>query len=398
MKKSVLLVMPSLDAGGGEKSLVNLLGVIDTARYDIDVLLFHKTGIFLKMLPDTVNVTEIGGDYRIFSKGLLASVTEFAIKFKWAKALHRILFAQKNKAIKNKAAAEQQSWKNVSAAIKPLEKKYDVAIGFLEKSSVYFTVDKVAANKKIGWIHTNYANSGMDAAFDRDYFKKLDYIVTVSEECAASLELTFPKLKERVRIIHNIISAKLIEELAENGFAPEIGIENGRTNIVSVGRLSHEKGFDFAVEACERLVKRDPEIHWFVIGDGKQHAALAQMIRQKNLEHNFHLLGAKDNPYVYLKKADIYVQPSRFEGKSIAIDEAKMLHKPIVVTNFTTVKDQIADGENGLVAEMDAQSIADRILEILSDESLKNKLVSKLQNENLGTESEIEKLYKLIGS
>jgi hypothetical protein len=118
MKKNLLFVMPGLDAGGGEKSLVNLLGVIDTENYNIDVVLFHKSGIFLNMLPESVNVMEIGGDYRIFAKGILPAVAFFLGTLKWRNALNRVLFVLKHKTAKNKAVAEQQSWKYVAQSIR----------------------------------------------------------------------------------------------------------------------------------------------------------------------------------------------------------------------------------------------------------------------------------------
>jgi glycosyltransferase involved in cell wall biosynthesis len=370
------------------------LGVIDTENYNIDVVLFHKSGIFLNMLPESVNVMEIGGDYRIFAKGILPAVAFFLGTLKWRNALNRVLFVLKHKTAKNKAVAEQQSWKYVAQSIRPLQKTYDVAIGFLEKSSIYYVVDKVNADKKIGWIHTNYANSGMDREFDEKYFKKLRHIVTVSDECGAALGQFFPDLSGKIEIIHNIVSEKLIYKLAGNGNAPEL--KDGQINIVSVGRLSPEKGFDLAIDACRVLVEAGVDVQWHVIGDGKERAVLEAQIKFNGLEANFHLLGAKENPYGYLKKALIYVQTSRYEGKSIAIDEAKIMRKPIVVTNFATVKDQIQNGNNGIVVSIDPQSIAAGILEMLNDEAIRETLVSTLEKENLTTESEIEKLYGLI--
>jgi glycosyltransferase involved in cell wall biosynthesis len=396
MKKKLLFVIPSLDAGGGEKSLVNLLGIIDAGKYQVDVMLFHKNGLFLKMLPEHVRVLEIDGDYRIFSKGLLSSVKSFLSSFKFAAAFNRISFAIKNKRISNKAVAEQQSWKNAAGTIPHLEGRYDAAIAFLEKSSVYYLVDKVNADKKIGWIHTNYASSGMQPAFDAPYFQRLDHIVTVSDECGSALHDTFPKETSKIVVMHNIISSEMIHRLAEMGDAKEIN--DSQTSILSVGRLSAEKGFDLAIDACAVLNARGTEVHWYVIGEGKERAVLEQKIKDHGLEGKFHLLGARENPYPYLKKATVYAQTSRYEGKSIAIDEAKIMHKPIVVTNFTTVKDQILDGENGVVADMDPESIANGILKILNDEAFRDRLVANLQKEHLSNESEIETLYCLIES
>jgi glycosyltransferase involved in cell wall biosynthesis len=395
MKKNLLFVIPGLDAGGGEKSLVNLLDVIDAEKYNIDLILFHKGGLFLTMLPGHVNVMEIGGDYQDFSKGLLSSVMTFTFRFKWPLAVHRFLFALKNKFIKDKAVAEQQAWKNAVRSMPLPEKHYDAAIGFLEKSSVYFVVDKVNADKKIGWIHTNYASSGMRKSFDAPYFQKLDHIVTVSDECGAVLQEIFPEQKSKVTVMHNIVSADTINRLANIGNAKEIDATT--TSILSIGRLSTEKGFDLAIDACAALINRGIDVKWYLVGEGKDRQILEQKIKDNQLEGKFHLLGARENPYSYLKKASIYAQTSRFEGKSIAVDEAKILYRPIVVTDFTTVKDQIEDGKNGIVTAMDPQSIAGGILKIINDKTLRDRLISNLHDEHLSTESEINTLYRLIG-
>jgi glycosyltransferase involved in cell wall biosynthesis len=394
MRKKLLFVMPSLDAGGGEKSLVNLLGIIDAEKYQVDVMLFHKNGLFLKMLPAHVRVLEIDGDYRIFSRGLVSSIKSFLRSFKFAAACNRIVFAIKNKRIQNKAIAEQRSWKNAASTIPRLEGRYHAAIAFLEKSSIYYVVDKVNSDKKMGWIHTNYASSGMQAEFDAPYFSRLDHIVTVSDECGSALHDTFPKETSKIVVMHNIISGATIRRLAEIGDANEIG--SSQTTILSVGRLSAEKGFDLAIDACAILNARGVQVNWYLIGEGKERPMLEEKIKDHGLEGKFHMLGARENPYPYLKKAAVYAQTSRYEGKSIAIDEAKIMHKPIVVTNFTTVKDQISDGENGVVADMDPESIANGILKILNDYTVRDRLVSNLKKEHLSNESEIETLYRLI--
>src|SRR5690606_19898028 len=133
-----------------------------------------------------------------------------------------------------------------------------------------------------------------------------------------------------------------------------------------------------------------------LIGEGNERAALEKQIADLGMQNNFLLLGLRDNPYAYIKKAAIFAHPSRLEGKSIAIDEAKILAKPIVVTNFTTVNDQIAHLQNGYIVEMTPESIASGIQTLLDDETLRENLSGNLRQESLGTESEIEILYDLI--
>lgn len=393
MKKKLAFVIPSLDAGGGEKALVSLLGVMDFQRYDVDLIVFKNRGLFLKMLPAQVRVLTPGGDYATFGLGLGKSLLRFLLRGKFSLVWHRLQFALTSKTNKHVARAEQHNWKHLSAAMATIPGDYDAAIGFLEKSSVYFAVDKIKAKNKLGFIHTNYTDMGMDADFDRPYFQKLDAIVTVSDECESVLKNVFPEYTDKISVVQNVVSPGMIRQLAENGSAPEIA---KRPAIVSVGRLHPLKGFDLAVEACAMLVSKGIDLQWLVIGDGGERPALERMIADRKLENHFHLIGLRENPYAYVRKADIYVQPSRVEGKSIAIDEAKILAKPMVVTGYATVADQITNGVNGLVCAIDANGIANGIETLLNNAAMQQRFAENLAKESLGTEAEVEKFYALI--
>lgn len=393
MKKEIVFVIPSLSAGGAEKSLVNLLNTIDYSVYSVDLLLFHSAGIFLPMLPKEVRVIAIEGNYSTFSKPLSSSVFQFFFQLKWHLVYHRLVFFFKHLTLKNKAVAEQTAWINSRSAIPDYTKAYDAAIGFLEKSSIYMVVDQIKAKKKIGWIHTNYSNSGMNPAFDALYFEKLDAIVGVSPECAEDLKATFPLLTSKIKVIYNIISSPLIRSLATEKV---VDFSNTPNILLSVGRLSHEKGFDLALEACKILKERGVLFQWIIIGDGQDRVLLEEKRNAYDLTDSFQLIGLKENPYPYIKACTIYVQPSRYEGKSMAIEEAKILAKPIVVTNFTTALDQIQPGVNGIIAEMHPEGIATAIQNLLDNQELQNQLSLNLSKEELGTSSEIQKLYTLI--
>lgn len=394
MKKNLLFVIPSLIAGGGQKSLVNLLYQLDYDKYNVDLFLFSKTGVFIHSLPDEVNILNCSSNYRKFTSGLKNSLEQFIKCGQLSLAYSRLMFMVMNRLIKSSAISEQYTWKFQSKSLDVLDKEYDAAIGFLEKSPIYFIVDKVKAKRKIGWIHTNYSQSGMDHRFDNPYFKQLDHIVTVSEKCGRSLEDTFHHLRNKIKVIYNIVSPRTIYHLSTQEILESY--DGGYTNIVTVARLSSEKGIDMAIGACKHLLTRGYKVRWYVVGDGQEKANLQKMIEAAGLRNNFILLGIKDNPYPYIEKADIYVQPSRYEGKSIAIDEAKILHKPIVVTNYETAKDQIQHGVNGIVAAMNEEGISSGIEAIISDKSLRDTLVSSLHAEKLGTEEEIHKLYEIF--
>jgi glycosyltransferase involved in cell wall biosynthesis len=392
MKKKILFIMPSLQAGGAEKCLVNLLNEFDYDRYDVDLLLLSKTGIFLKLVPSPVRVFTLEDDYTVFSKNILSSVLTFLSKGKFGLAFSRIAFTIKNRTIKNTGIAEQHSWQYLKKAIPKNDTSYDVALGFLEKTAIYLTVDCIKAQKKIGFINNDYKMLDLDANYDAPYFEKLDYLVTVSESCEKVLQDSFPNLTSKIKMMYNILSEKAIYNLASQKIE---GLDSN-FNLVTLGRLSRQKGFDIAIQACALLIAKGVAIKWYILGEGEERSALEQLIKEYKMESNFILLGIKENPYPYINNATIYVQPSRFEGKSLAIDEAKILHKPILVTNFTSAKDQITNLENGVIVDLNAVSIAQGISDLLHNDVLRSQLVSNLEKHHYGTESEIEKLYQLI--
>lgn len=396
MKKSIVFVIPSLAAGGGEKSLVNLLNCIDFRLYDVDLILFKKQGIFLNSIPKEVTIVPIQGDYIDFTKGLFQSITAFFIKFKMRLLAHRLSFYIKNKRITNKAKAEQYSWINISSSIPSFPKKYDAAIAFLEKSSVYFTVEKINAPLKIGWIHTNYSSSGMSSKFDSPYFSQLKALIAVSPECNDNLKLNFHEFSSKIATIYNVVSPDIIRSLSQKTENIDGRFNDGVPILVTVARLSQEKGCDLAIEAGRIMKENDLAFKWFIIGEGSERVKLENKINEYKLGEHVFLIGLKENPYPYVSGCTIYVQPSRYEGKSIAIEEAKILLKPIVVTDFSTAKDQIESGRTGIIAEMTATGLATTIQNLLDNTELQMQLSSNLANEDLGTENEINKLYTIL--
>jgi len=392
MKKDILFVINNLNCGGAEKALISLLETIDFSIYNVDLFLFKHEGVFFNKIPKQVNLLEEPYEYQYFDMSIKTAIKDSIKKGRTDIAFSRICAGYIFNVEKNRARCEQRVWRFIAKSLKTINKRYEVAIGYLEKNPVYFCIDKVNANKKIGFIHNDYDKLGMDPKVDFEYFDKLDNIVTVSEECANVLKQRFPMYKHKVEVMYNIVSPNVIHNMS----LETVNFSNKGINLISVGRLNQQKGFEMAIEACKFLIESGYDVKWYVIGEGEERSKLEKMIKEYDLQEIFILLGMKENPYPYIREADIYVQPSRFEGKSIAIDEAKILQKPIVVTNFSTATDQIQNEENGLIVDMDGLSIFEGIKRLIKDNELRKNLIDSLTNESLGTETEIQKLYELM--
>ena len=337
--KKILFVIRSLEFGGAEKSLVNLLRELPEEQYEIDLLLFKQKGGFLSQLPANVNLLETPEPlYRLFAPLKKAGKQVF---------VKLIGTACARLARKTRKQRMAYRWKNFyKRAIPRLPGAYDVAVAYVGTEVLYYVTDCVQAKKKYVWIHNDYRTASYSKPDDLPYFQKIDGIVSVSEDCVNVLKEEFPQHSQKIHCIENITSSAVVRELAE-AFVPE---EYGADccNILSVGRLSRQKGFDMAIAACAELKKQGVSFCWYVIGDGDQREILQQMIRQYEVSDCFVLLGTRSNPYPYMKHCSFLAQPSRFEGKSVVLDEAKILCTPILATAYPTVADQIRDAKNHL--------------------------------------------------
>lgn len=393
MKKKLLFVTGSLGEGGAEKSLVSLLRHLDFERFNVDLFAFKPEGLTASMIPEQVRVLELPDDYRRFCLPLAKSVLAFLLRGRFGLARARLQYSVCLRRTPFQNINEQYAWKYLARSLPRSSASYDAVIAYLEKTPCYYAIDKTDACRKILYLHTDYQKLGADPAVDAKYYAAADYVVAVSPVCAAGLKDAFPSLAEKIKVVENIIDASEIRRLAGEGSADECEPEG--TALITVGRLSHEKGIDTAVETCSMLIVDGFPVKWYHIGSGEKEGEIRRLIREKGLDNTFVLLGAKANPYPYVACCDIYVQPSRYEGKSLAIEEAKALSRPVVATSFSTVASQVRDGYDGLVAGTSARSLADTIERLLCDSELYGRIQSNLGS-YVGLTAGIEDFYALL--
>ena len=385
--KNILIVMPTLYNGGAERSLVNFLNEIPKGKYNIDILLFKRSGMFLKQVPSEYTILETPKDL----KRMYGPIKETGIFTPW-----RILGNVMAKLMtKNSRAMRGFRWKYFyGPTIKKLDKKYDVALAYISGEILYYVDEKVNADKKIVWIHNDYRQAMHPRKNDYKHLKNMDSIVSISDECVDILKDEFPEFADKTYMIENITSSITLEKQAKEFYPKEY--KDDTFNILSIGRLHEQKGFDMAIKAAKIIKKNNIKFKWFVLGSGELEAELKAMIKAEGVEDNFILLGTRENPYAYIKNCDLFVQPSRYEGKSVVIDETKILKKPIVVTNYPTVKDQIMDGKEGMIVDMTPEGIADGIIKMAGSEELRMEYVNFLSSKEYGNQKEIDKYLELI--
>ena len=324
MKKKILITSFDLAIGGVERSLIGLLNHIDYSKYDIDLMLFKHEGEFFSFLPSGPRLLAEIPQYTTFRKSINQIVKEghlqIGISRLMAKSLSS-LHGKINQIDEPGYLTIQYGWEMTNRFLPKLNEEYDVAIGFLWPH--HFIGKKVIAKKRIGWIHTDYSNIYLNRKMESRMWENLDNIVAVSEDCSKTFLTIYPDFKEKTTVIENILSAQMVKEQANAEIPAEIPLSSGKTILVTVGRLSHAKGLDGAVRVCKKLLDEGYDIEWYVVGYGPLEEELTKLIKELDLQCRFFLLGKKINPYPYIKACDIYVQPSRYEGKAVTIREAQ---------------------------------------------------------------------------
>lgn len=394
MKKNILIHIGGLGAGGAEKSLVSLLSTLPAELYNIDLMILNKGGLFRNLVPENVNIIEPPFPYNCL--GISPSNLRFYIKHPWCfvKKIYSLFRLKRQAAL----PVGQALWPVWKSGIKMCQKKYDVAMSYIEGLPNYYVIDKVDAEKKILWIHNEYTKLGYDKDFDREYFGKADAVVTISELCKNDLIKNFPDLKEKFHILENITNPVLIKKMADEEITdPAFENKNEALKLLSIGRLYPQKNYPLAIDAAKIIKDKGIDFRWYIIGEGVLREEIEKQINTLSLQENITLLGLRSNPYPYIKQCDIIVQSSLFEGKSIAIDEAKILCKPIVATNYPTVYDVISDNKNGLIADMTPEALAEKIILLYNNRDLRENLSKNLKEEAIDNTSEIKNYIKLIG-
>ncbi|RTY92302.1 glycosyltransferase [Flavobacterium sp. GT3R68] len=391
-KKELLFIINNLNCGGAEKSVISLLQTIDYSKFNIDLYLFKHEGLFLKQIPAEVTLLPEPEQYHYFDMSIKKAVIENLkagkLKLVWYRILAGLIYSTE----KIPALREQKAWKYLKKVLPKLNKKYDVAIGFLEKMPNYFCVDNVIAKRKIGYVMNDYEKLMMDKTIDNYYFSKLNFIVSDSNESRAILIRNFPHFEDKFKVLKNIISPSIIDKLCQYHVSdfPE-GFK-----LLSVGRLTHQKGYDLAIRACKILADKGYQFKWYILGKGEDQEELKALIDENQLNDFFVFLGIKENHYPYLQQADIFVHTARFEGFGIVISEAKILKKPIVLSDFNVARNHIKHNYNGLIADLDPESIAHNIEILMNNAELRTEFSENLAKEDFGTESEINNFYKII--
>ena len=396
MKKKILFIMPSMFIGGAERSLLGLFEAIDYSQYDVSLFLYRHEGEFLSYIPKQVNLLPPMPEYGTFDVPIRSLLFTKRWRFgaarllsKIALKLHCLLSGEKN----GIWMSMQYTSRYLLPLLPEIPGKYDLGVMFLGVADTL--IHRVSAEKKVAWCHTDYDTLYPNRKMDRSTYAALDRVVFVSDSCREKVLRYYPELKDRTQVIENILGERLLKEQAEAAIDDMPHQEDGYV-LLSIGRFSAAKNFDNVPDICRRIQKKGLNVKWYLIGYGGDEDFIRSRIKEAGMDETVILLGKRENPYPYIKACDLYVQPSRFEGKCVTVREAQMLGKPVVITRYATSADQLEEGVDGVIVPMDNEGCAEGIASLLRDPERMERLVHACRQRDYSNREEIEKLEQLL--
>lgn len=359
MKKKIIFVSEALWIGGIETALVNLLNRLDYEKYDVTCLILRDCQDMAPRITPKCRLIVADREHPV----------SFSAPYRYARLYHLTEHSDNPSRLHRALMwlTPAVKWVENRLYIRYIRRQmhaesFDTAIIYSDRAAET-TVRGIRAKKYLMFYH----HGAMRKVYhDEIGYRRSEKIITVSQRQEAQLRQFRPKYAEKMMTIHNLSDTAGIRqkgaEPVEEVFSPE------RFHIVSCGRVSHEKGMDLAVEACAELVKAGHEnVHWWIVGGGPAEEEVKEAIARLHMENHVTMLGMKRNPYPYIKMADLYVQPSRFEGYPMTILEALILGQPVISTNSDGAREILRPGETGLLCDISGKAVAETILPLLKD-------------------------------
>lgn len=398
--KKLLFVINTLGQAGAETALINLLRRIDPGRCQVSLYVLMGQGEMKSELPNHVRLLNrtfcdspvlSGPGRRLMARRVIEAAFRRGTVFRLLPYLIRNFFAM---AAMKRIQVDKLLWRLLSDGGERFQEQYDLAVAYLEGGSAYYVADHVNAAKKAAFVHVDYEQAGYNRRLDKDCYLHFDRVFAVSGEVKNSFDRAYPECAGKCSVFHNLLD---VEEIRRKASLPGgFGDDYQGIRILTVGRLTAQKAYDTALEAMSLLKERGEQARWYVLGEGNQRGLLEEKRKRLGLEEDFLLPGAVKNPYPYFVQADIYVHATRFEGKSIAIQEAQILGKPVLVSDCSGNREQVTAEVDGLFCDLTPESICEGIQRLIQDRELRDRLGMAAAERSFGDEEGLEGLEGLL--
>ena len=363
MKRRVLFVVHQLNLGGVQKALISALNALDYSKNEVTLYVRKNRTDLLPQVNRNVSTIIINQDTTKYYR------KPYAL---WLQLLLKINNSQKTKQkLDDYIVSSQMKYEKEHYFSDDVE--YDLAISYIQSYTAKFVDENVKAKRKVMFYH-----GSTDEFHDvnEKAMQHFERIYCVSKGAQKAVQGFYPQFAEKIECLENYVDAESVRHKA-NEFIPDY--PNDKLILCSCGRITSVKGYDLAVGAAEILMQGGLEFNWYFVGDGVDRPKIELLISEKQLDDYIVITGLQGNPYPYIKNCDIYVQPSYEEAHPLSIIEAQILGKPIVSTATVGGQSIINDGENGVIAEINAESIAQKINLVYQDNILCEKIHNNIK-------------------
>lgn len=383
--KKILFIIDSYRVGGTTVSTRNLVGVLDKEKYTPYVWALSDSGILKDIYTDCIQVKTC-----FLIHALMLS------SYKVEKRTVKRIFVMILRFLKNHSAIFKKVFFSLSVkkCLKGLE--FDTVVACAEGETTDF-VSCMKHPNKVAWVRCDYANYYSDDQIKakRHQYSSFQHIVCVAEKAKEGFDKVYPEYSNKTICIHNPQDTNLLIRLAEIN-DDDARFKTDRLTIVSVGRIDSIKRFSLIPKIAASLMRKGLSFRWFIIGGGNE-------VELKNIDSEIErnkvgdiviLLGEKANPHYYIKHSDLLVSTSKSEACPRVVNEAKILHTPVVSADYRTIYEYIEDQKSGVISSI--ENIDEAIFNILLDKSLYNKISDNIANFSFENTELLQKLELVL--
>ena len=388
-KKSILLVIDNMKIGGIQKNMLNLVRELGDL-YDLTLCIFNPTGEYMSQIPENVKVIQPDSAFRYL--GMSQAEAAKRLPDLMGRTFYYLIM---------RLFGNEVMYRWMLKTQKPLG-DYDYAISGMQSAvaGVFFSgcneliLEKVNAREKIAYIHCDYVLSGIDNEYNRSVYRRLDKILVPNRSNYRQFVSVLPDLKDRVFIVNNFCN---YSEVREKANVDPIDYDKSKANIVTVARISHEKGVDRAIQACERLKNEGYGFTYHVVGGGGTYEELCDYVRNNGLSDTVFLHGYDSNPYRYIKNADFFLLPSRNEAAGLVIDEARCLNVPVLSTKTVAAEETLYQHNCGWVCDNSDAGLYSGIKRLLEDRSIVEQKHASLKQIHADNSIPVSQFAEMLG-
>ena len=394
--RRVLIVHSNMELGGAETSLLGLLYALKTTNCEVDLMLMQHSGELMQLLPEHVKLLPENKHYRAMMLPIKTALLGGEFGVAAARLTAKAVCAIRKRKLGFTTMGYIVKQRSHCYAVKVLPKiegEYDLAISFIDPH--YILTKKANARCRVGWFHTDFSRIVSDPQLEDGMWRECDAIVNVSDECKRAFDASHPTLTDRSIVIENILAKEFVHHRSREDVSAEMP-RDGSIRLLSIGRFTAQKNFDNVPYICRHLRQMGLNVKWYLIGFGGEEELIRRSIAEAGMEEHVILLGKKANPYPYIAACDLYVQPSRYEGKAVTVREAQMLGKPVVITRYATSASQLEEDVDGVIVPMDNEGCAAGIAALLRDEAKMERLRQTCLARDYSNAEEVEKIYQLM--